>query len=229
MIKINPVFLFAALASVSAWAQLPTGGSIIAGQAAISGSTGIMNINQSSHRAIVNWESFSIGAGDTAKFTMPNGGSILNRVTGSDISAIMGNLQANGNVYLINPHGVLIGNGARINVGSLTASTLDLDNLNFLNGGTLNFSGDSSASIQNFGEITSLGDVFLIGRNVSNAGTIKGTHVGLAAGSSVELRQLDPDTPGLERLGVRASGPRKVLKSGSTTRLEASLAQQQLS
>jgi len=187
-------------------AQLPSGGSVANGQAAISAGPGILNINQSSQQAIINWQSFSIGAGQTTRFVMPNGGSVLNRVTGSDASAIMGNLQANGNVFLINPHGVLIGNGARINVGSLTASTLNLSDQNFLNGDTLRFGGSSSASVQNFGEITSLGDVFLIGRNVSNAGRIKGSHVGLAAGGSVELRQLDPDNPGLERLSVHASG-----------------------
>ena len=197
---------FTVFYSFSVMAQLPSGGSVVSGQAAITGGAGVLNINQSSQQAIINWQSFSIGAGQMARFAMPNGGSVLNRVTGSDVSAIMGSLQANGNVFLINPHGVLIGNGARINVGSLTASTLDLSNRDFINGGSLNFHGDSAASVQNFGEITSLGDVFLIGRNVSNAGTIKGTHVGLAAGSSVELRQLDPENPGLERITVHASG-----------------------
>lgn len=196
---------FVVFYSITVMGQLPSGGSVVSGQAAITGGGGVLNINQSSQQAIINWQSFSIGAGQMARFSMPNGGSVLNRVTGSDVSAIMGSLQANGNVYLINPHGVLIGNGARINVGSLTASTLDLSNRDFLNGGSLNFSGDSTASVQNFGDITSLGDVFLIGRNVSNAGTIKGTHVGLAAGSSVELRQLDPENPGLERFTVHAS------------------------
>ena len=201
-------------------AQLPAGGAIASGQAAISARAGILNVNQTSQQAIINWQSFSIGAGQTTRFAMPNGGSVLNRVTGSDVSAIMGNLQANGNVFLINPHGVLIGNGARINVGSLTASTLSLSDQNFLNGDTLNFGGGSSASVQNFGEITSLGDVFLIGRNVSNAGVIKGSHVGLAAGGSVELRQLDPDNPGLERLSVHASGNETPSQVGSENKAE---------
>ena len=201
-------------------AQLPAGGAIASGQAAISAGAGILNVNQTSQQAIINWQSFSIGAGQTTRFAMPNGGSVLNRVTGSDVSAIMGSLQANGNVFLINPHGVLIGNGARINVGSLTASTLNLSDQNFLNGDTLNFSGGSSASVQNFGEITSLGDVFLIGRNVSNAGVIKGSHVGLAAGGSVELRQLDPDNPGLERLSVHASGNETPSQVGAENKAE---------
>ena len=208
------LFVLATLSSAAVMAQLPAGGSVVSGQAAITGAAGMLNINQSSQQAIINWQSFSIGAGKTTRFAMPNGGSVLNRVTGSDVSAIMGSLQANGNVYLINPHGVLIGNGARISVGSLTASTLGLSDQNFLDGGTLNFAGDSSASVQNFGDITSLGDVFLIGRNVSNAGTIKGAHVGLAAGSSVELRQLDPENPGLERLSVHASGSEAQTQTG---------------
>ena len=148
------LFVLATLSSAAVMAQLPAGGSVVSGQAAITGAAGMLNINQSSQQAIINWQSFSIGAGKTTRFAMPNGGSVLNRVTGSDVSAIMGSLQANGNVYLINPHGVLIGNGARISVGSLTASTLGLSDQIFLDGGPLNFAGDSSAAVQNFGDIT---------------------------------------------------------------------------
>jgi large exoprotein involved in heme utilization and adhesion len=43
---------------------------VIAVQAALSGSAGIMNINQSSHQAIINWQSFAIGAGQMAYFSM---------------------------------------------------------------------------------------------------------------------------------------------------------------
>ena len=84
------LFVFAALSITTVMAQLPTGASVVSGQAAISGATGMLNINQSSQQAIINWQSFSIGAGQMTRFTMPNGGSVLNRVTGLDVSSIMG-------------------------------------------------------------------------------------------------------------------------------------------
>ena len=66
------------------------------------------------------------------KFAQPNANSaVLNRVAGTGgMSQISGNLTANGQVFLINPNGILFGNGARVNVNTLVASSLDItDNL----------------------------------------------------------------------------------------------------
>ena len=103
------------------------------GSASISSAGNLTTINQSSNRAIINWQGFSIAPGETTQFIQPGANAaILNRVTGAQMSQLMGTLQANGNVYLINPNGILIGQGATINVGGFTASTLDVNNADFI-------------------------------------------------------------------------------------------------
>ena len=92
-----------------------------------------MVIRQASDKAIVNWQGFSIGAGEQVRIEQPGAGSaILNRVTGASRSEIQGRLDANGKVFLINRNGVVFGETAAVNVGSLVASTLDIDNDDFV-------------------------------------------------------------------------------------------------
>jgi filamentous hemagglutinin family protein len=100
-----------------------------------------------------NWQSFSIGAGHTVNFVQPSSSAVaLNRVLGSDVSVIQGALNANGQVFLINPNGVLFTPTAQVNVGGIVASTLNLSNEDFL-AGRYRFSGDSTASVINQGNI----------------------------------------------------------------------------
>ena len=114
---------------------LPTGGSVTAGGATISTSPGAMTINQSTQRVAINWQTFSIGQGGSVVFVQPNSRSVaLNRVLGADASAIFGSLTSNGQVFLINPNGVLFGSGANVNVGGLVASTLGMTDANFMSG-----------------------------------------------------------------------------------------------
>lgn len=95
-----------------------------------------MNLHQTTQNAIVTWDSFSIGAnasvtirGDHNNFNM------LNYVTGSESSQIYGKLNSyvgdkqGGNIYLVNPNGVQIGNSAEINVGSLHIANKKIDNI----------------------------------------------------------------------------------------------------
>jgi filamentous hemagglutinin family protein len=78
-----------------------------------------VTINQSSGRGIIDWNNFSIGYGGVVTFK--NGsGATLNRVTGTQMSTILGSLTATGSVYLINPQGVLIGPGAHVNTGGIS-------------------------------------------------------------------------------------------------------------
>ncbi|MFG1406937.1 MBG domain-containing protein [Xanthobacter sp. VTT E-85237] len=171
---------------------LPTGGSISSGQAAISSSSGSsMLITQGSRTAIINWGSFSIGAGNSVRFE--NGaGATLNRVTGLSRSQIDGMLSATGSVYLVNPNGITVGPGGQVSTGgSFVASTHDVSDAEFNAGGAMTFRGSSKASVINYGTIGALGgDVALIARKVENAGTITAPNgtVGLAAGYEVLVR-----------------------------------------
>ena len=117
-------------------ADLPTGGQVVSGSGAISQPNAQqMIIDQSSNKLAINWQSFDIGAGKRVTFNQPGSEAIaLNRVVGSDGSKIMGQLDANGRVFLVNPNGVLFGSGAQVQVGGLVASTLDIDPQDFERG-----------------------------------------------------------------------------------------------
>jgi filamentous hemagglutinin family protein len=177
---------------------LPTGMNVVAGQAAARSMGNTLTVNNTPN-AIINWNTFSIGAGNAVRFDQASASSqVLNRVTGNDPSAILGSLSSNGRVWLLNPNGVLFGQGARIDVASFVTSTLNLNNADWLAGHYQFTQGSGNpAGIVNQGELRSSlgGRVALIGGNVRNEGEINapGGQVVLAAGSSVEL--LDSATP----------------------------------
>ncbi|MBC7686216.1 MAG: filamentous hemagglutinin N-terminal domain-containing protein, partial [Bdellovibrionales bacterium] len=113
---------------------LPTGMTIAVGQAQVSTQINSMTVKNSPN-AILNWSSFSIGAQNTVRFDQVDAASkVLNRVTGSDPSQIFGQLSSNGQVWLLNPNGVLFGAGARVDVAGLVTSTLALQDKDWLAG-----------------------------------------------------------------------------------------------
>ena len=131
-----------ALASIPAQAA-PTGGTVVTGTATIQQAGTTTTITQATNQAIINWNSFGIGANELVRFIQPGQLSVaLNRVTGIDPSVILGSLQANGRVFLINPNGILFGQGSKVDVGSFVASTLDVQDGDFLSG-NLKLSGTS--------------------------------------------------------------------------------------
>ncbi|MEK9212832.1 YDG domain-containing protein [Sphingomonas sp. 2378] len=173
-----------------AFAQL-SGGQVVGGQATISGQgTSQTTITQTSDRAIVNWDRFSLGAGDTAVFQQPDARSItVNRVTGSDPSTILGSIQANGQVVLINRNGVLFGKGSQVDTAGLIVSTHDIDAQGFLRGDSLlrfNDGGNDRAEIVVEGRITirDAGMAAFVAPHVRNSGLILADmgRVSLAAG-----------------------------------------------
>ncbi|MBU1329612.1 MAG: filamentous hemagglutinin N-terminal domain-containing protein [Gammaproteobacteria bacterium] len=174
-------------------ADLPSGGQVVSGSGSISQpNSQQMVIDQASNKLAIDWQSFDIGTGNKVTFNQPGTDSIaLNRVLGADGSKIMGQLDANGRVFIVNPNGVLFGAGAQVNVGGLVASTLDLSVSDF-EAGNYAFKGDgSNASVINNGRISAAdgGSVALLGGTVSNNGVIvanQGT-VALAAGNGVTL------------------------------------------
>ncbi|HQM46703.1 MAG TPA: filamentous hemagglutinin N-terminal domain-containing protein, partial [Smithellaceae bacterium] len=170
---------------------LPYGQQVVNGQVSFNPQGNQLTITNSPN-AIINWQGFSIGSSEAVRFLQQNSASaVLNRVTGQDPSQILGILQSNGRVFLVNPNGILFGQGAKIDVNGLFASTLNISNTDFL-GGRYNFQAGSIAnSISNLGEITtpSGGKVYLIAPQVENSGIIHapGGDVLLAAGHRVEL------------------------------------------
>jgi len=174
-------------------AQVPAGG----GSAAVQGQgSALVTVTQSSNRAIVNWNTFNIGAGETTRFIQPDASAVaLNRVTGGlGASQIFGTISANGRVFLINPYGVLFGAGAQINTAGFLASTNDIRNRDFMHGRyNFNKPGRPDASIVNLGNIhitpSSTGFAALVAPGVRNAGTITANlgHVALASGNGFTL------------------------------------------
>lgn len=172
----------------------PIGEQVVSGSVSFDRSVpGVLTIGQGSDRAIINWDDFSIGAGDITRFLQPGVNSAaLNRVTGGNPSSIHGQLQANGQVFLINPAGILVGANGQIDTAGVVASTLDLSNDSFLSNARLTLSGSSDASVQNLGQISaSEGDVYLIARRVENAGSISASAgtIGLVGGTEVVLAE----------------------------------------
>lgn len=150
----------------------------------------IMTIAQQTAQAIINWQNFGIGSGEAVHINQPNSQAmLLNRVIGSNPSEIFGQLTANGQVILVNPNGVFFRPGSSVDVGGLTASTLNIANEDFLKG-QLRFAGDSQNPVINAGSITAQnGYVNLLAKEVVNEGIIAAQtgSVNLAAGSGMSL------------------------------------------
>ncbi|HEY9063422.1 MAG TPA: MBG domain-containing protein, partial [Burkholderiaceae bacterium] len=174
---------------------LPGNGTVVYGSATVRSPTpGSLTIEQNSSRAIVDWNSFSIGSGQSVRFAQPDSQSaILNRVTGSTGSRIAGTLSGNGQVFLVNPNGIEITSGGSVRLGGgFVASTLDIRNEDFASG-RLTFRGTAPgpARVVNAGtvQVAPGGFVALLGAQVSNDGTISAPlgRVALGAGSQATL------------------------------------------
>ena len=173
----------------------PDGAQLVGGQATVSGQgTANVTVNQSTDKAILNWHTFNIGSGERTQFVQPNSNSItLNRVTGGQgPSQILGTLDANGKVFLVNRDGIIFGAGAIINTSGFLATTSDIKNDDFM-AGRYNFQipGRPDASIVNNGQITANNGGFaaLVAPGVRNSGTITAAlgSIGLAAGNTFSL------------------------------------------
>ncbi len=203
-------------------AAAPTGGNVVAGDANIESLEGnpIIGVTQNSQSAIVEWQTFNLGASEDFFFNQPNANAvILNRVLGAGGSVIDGELTANGNVFIMNSDGVLFGPNAVIDVNGLVATSLGIADADFMAGDfDFRFLGEEDASIINKGEISiaESGILAFVAPNVANEGPIAarlGT-VTLAAGDRFVidffgdgLVAFSPDIPsGENRGGVNVTG-----------------------
>ena len=150
-----------------------------------------------SPNAIIHWQGFSIGAGETTRFLQPSASSaVLNRVTGADPSAILGQLLSNGRVFLVNPHGIVFGEGAVVDTAGLVASTLGIADADFLAGRYRFDAAPGAGNVVNRGRIEAgAGGVFLLAPSVENSGVVRtaGGDLVLAAGRRITLTSLDLD------------------------------------
>ncbi len=191
------------------WAYaLPTEGEIVSG----SGSIEIeltapqdLTIQQDSQLLITNWQDFSIGSGESVTFNQPNTSAVaLNRVIGTDPSLILGNLSADGQVFLVNPSGVLFGESAVVDVHGLLATTLSISNEDFLNG-NYQFNQDpdrSLAAVINNGTLNATRYIGLAAPAVENNGSIMVADLGSVALASGTAATLDFNGDGLISFAV---------------------------
>ena len=169
-----------ALAGTTGTAQAnPTGGQVVGGAATISQpNASTVNVTQTTDRAAINWQSFSIDKGQTTQFVQPSASSVaLNRVVGADPSVIAGTLKANGIIVLVNPSGIAFSQGSQVDVNGLVATVADIKNENFMAGGMTfdQASKNPNAGVSNKGTITvgQAGLAALVAPSVSNSGVIQ--------------------------------------------------------
>jgi len=217
----------------------PQGGQLVGGSGSIGANGGTTTINQTSDKLSINWQSFNVGKNETVNFVQPSASALaVNRILDTQGSQILGKINANGQVWLINPNGVIFGKDAQINVGALLASTLNPDDAS-IGSARSNFSGSSSAGVVNLGSINAAqgGYVALLGHSVSNSGQISapGGTVALGAGSAVSLNFAGSKLLGLEVTSnqinalaengglIQADGGQVLLSAGARDSLLASV------
>jgi filamentous hemagglutinin family protein len=179
--------------------SLPVNPTVVNGAASFNQVGNVLTVTNS-NGTIINWNKFSIGAGETTHFAQTSAASsVLNRVL-NDPTAIYGTLSSNGRVWLVNPAGIMVGPGGKVDVAAFVASTLPVRNEDFLAGRHLFINDGTAQNVINQGEIKTPagGSVYLIGSNVTNEGIIttpKGETI-LAAGATVSL--IDSASPGVK-------------------------------
>lgn len=182
----------------------PTGGVVVDGSGSITQTTGNTQVNQVSDRLSLEWDTFNVGRNERVQFVQPGADAIaLNRILDSNGSQILGRIDANGQVILMNPNGILFGRDAVVNVGGLVASGLSINSDDFMNGDFVFSAVDgTTGTVVNRGIINAAlgGNIALLGKSVTNQGLISAElgHVALAAGSEAVVTF---DDQGL--LGVR--------------------------
>jgi filamentous hemagglutinin family protein len=164
----------------------PLSAAVTTGSASIASSSNKTQIDQKSEDVVINWSSFNIGASQTTRFVQPNAQAIaVNRIGGNSASQILGTLDANGRIVLINGNGMLFGKGSQVNVGSLVATSTGGSDSDVVSG-KFTQAGNRNAAVINQGNIrTSQGSlVALVAPSVTNAGTVNAKFGTVAVGAA---------------------------------------------
>ncbi|KKD60995.1 hypothetical protein RN22_08095 [Grimontia sp. AD028] len=190
------IIVFSCFSSINfeslADSSLPEGGVIIAGDGSFEINGKTLNIHQMTPKMITEWMAFNIGENSSVNFIQPDKNAIsLNRVISENPSKILGNLSANGQVFLVNSNGVLFGGNSSVDAGGLLVSTLDIENEKFLQENYEFKNGEGSGSIVNFGDLTANHGSYiaLISPNISNNGEIQAHqgNIALISGDKVDI------------------------------------------
>lgn len=192
----------------------PDGGDVVHGSAEFIFGDDYLRI-LTGELTIIDWLNFNIDAGYTVEFLMPGLTSrVLNRINSGVPTEIMGNLLSNGQVFIVNPSGVIFGQGSVVNVGALYAAAGNLSNTDFIAG--VNRFTDARGIVENRGHLR--GDMIaLIGGRVANHGTISAPNgtVVMASGEQVLIGEqlgrvfvrIDvPTAPDADTLGSSGHG-----------------------
>ena len=226
----------------------PQGGQVIAGQGSIGNPDSTTTlIKQQSNRLVIDWTSFNVAPDETVQFNQPSvSAAALNRILSQNPSQIFGNIIANGQVYLLNPNGIIFGRTATVNVGGLFATGLNISNDDFMSG-KLKFAapaGQDGGYIINHGVLQAAdgGSINLIGSSVFNDGIIIANlgQVNMVGGSAVTvdfngdgLLQFQVTGPLLHKMvdagtGAVITNAGRVVAHGGTVVMTAAVAEQVL-
>ncbi len=168
LVSIPPLILLASSSTIAA----PVIEKVVSGKASVVKKGQTTTITQGSNKAIINWQSFNIAKSESVKFKQPSVNAVaLNRITGGDATQILGKLNANGHVFLVNPNGITIAKGAQINVNGFVASTLSIKDFNFKKGKYLFEGGKTEGVVTNNGKINAH-TIVLLGAKVINTGVL---------------------------------------------------------
>ena len=191
----------------------PTGGEVVSGEGHIEQQGNRTDVVQQSGHMVVDWQEFNIGQQEHVHFEQPDSGAaVLNRVYQGGESQILGRITGRGQVWLLNPNGVLFGRSARVEVGSLVAAGLWMDAGDFMAGRYVLDARHGAGRVHNAG-ILEASSVGLAGSSVENTGQVLAYsgHVELAAGTEVAV---DFAGDGLLRFAVREGSGGEVLNTG---------------
>ncbi len=223
----------------AAWSGLsalgnPQGLTVAQGNASAVASGARLDITASAN-AVLDWQHFNIGAGETTAFHQPSPVAVVwNRIFDANPSQIWGSLNANGIVVLMNQSGFYFGPNSSVNVGGFVAATVPLAPPASAGGGLWQFQGSPpAASIVNYGSLQthSGGSLFLVSEVVENHGVISapGGTLGLYAGKEVMISDR-PDARGLSATVQLPAGSvdnqGKILADAGTIALHAQVVNQ---
>ena len=167
----------------------PEGGNIVDGSGSIDKQGNKTTVTQNSQNLVVDWDSFNVGKTEHVHFEQQHTtDSALNRIYDSRPSEIWGQLTGKGNIWLLNPNGVIFSKTAKVSTGGLVAAGLWMDSQDFMSGRYVLNNSRGTGDVSNAG-VMEAKNIGLAGANIANSGTIraKAGRVSLASGERITV------------------------------------------